>query len=342
MSDRPLVTLFVFAYRQEHFIRDAIAGALTQTYSPLEIILSDDCSPDGTYAVMEEMAAAYRGPHQVRLNRNPTNLRVALHLNAIYAMATGELIIVAAGDDISLPQRAEVLARYWLAGGRAARSLYSEMEVIDADGRPTGASYSGKGGGHSENIVEAAARHRAGVPGCTQAISRDVLDVFGPLPADVVNEDEVLGFRSLLLGSVLHVPEVLIRYRRHESNVSGRSGTSWRASDYREKYRRRAVAHRAVFDAWLRDLETARTRQLRPASMLDEAERGIREHLRYLDLELRLVGMSTPRAVLETLRLAFSARQRRSAARAFVRTQLPMPLRILSARAFGSAPVRAV
>ena len=41
---------------------------------PLEIILSDDASADRTFAIMQEKAAAYYGPHRLMLNRNPTNL----------------------------------------------------------------------------------------------------------------------------------------------------------------------------------------------------------------------------------------------------------------------------
>ena len=52
----PLVTFALFAYNQEAFIREAVASALSQTYEPLEIILSDDCSTDRTFAIMQELA----------------------------------------------------------------------------------------------------------------------------------------------------------------------------------------------------------------------------------------------------------------------------------------------
>ena len=47
-TEPPRVTLAVIAYNQERFIREAIEGAFAQTYQPLEIILSDDCSSDRT------------------------------------------------------------------------------------------------------------------------------------------------------------------------------------------------------------------------------------------------------------------------------------------------------
>ena len=64
-EELPLVTFALFAYNQEKYIREAIEGAFSQTYEPLEIILSDDCSRDDTHRIMCEMAAGYRGHHRV-------------------------------------------------------------------------------------------------------------------------------------------------------------------------------------------------------------------------------------------------------------------------------------
>ncbi len=63
--DRPLLTFILLAYNQERYIAEAVEGALGQTYSPLEIILSDDCSGDRTFELMKEAADEYRGPHEV-------------------------------------------------------------------------------------------------------------------------------------------------------------------------------------------------------------------------------------------------------------------------------------
>jgi glycosyltransferase involved in cell wall biosynthesis len=108
--DRPLMSLLLFAYRQERYIEAAMRSALAQTYQPLEIIVSDDCSPDGTYAVMERIAAEYRGPHRLRINRNPVNLGMGAHYQHVLGMAEGRYLVLAAGDDISEPSRVEEVA----------------------------------------------------------------------------------------------------------------------------------------------------------------------------------------------------------------------------------------
>lgn len=123
----PLATFVLFAYNQEKYVREAVEGALAQTYSPLEIILSDDCSPDGTFAIMQEMAAAYRGPHMVRAVQTPRNLGLIQHVLLRGREAQGEVVVVAAGDDISLPERVAVMVQAFTPDVGAAYSLCDQI-----------------------------------------------------------------------------------------------------------------------------------------------------------------------------------------------------------------------
>ncbi|MFV1990405.1 MAG: glycosyltransferase family A protein, partial [Acidimicrobiales bacterium] len=96
------LTLVVLFYNQEAFAEQAVRGALAQTYSPLEIVLSDDASSDETFAVVQRTVDGYDGPHQVILNRNTINLGLTGNLNRAMELASGEIIVFTGGDDISL------------------------------------------------------------------------------------------------------------------------------------------------------------------------------------------------------------------------------------------------
>src|SRR5574344_1400791 len=110
----PVVSFCLFAYNQEKYISKAVHAALAQTYSPLEVVLSDDHSPDGTFEIMRRIAAEYRGPHRIILNRNERNLGLVAHINRVVAQcASGELLVLAAGDDWSKPERTATLVRRW-------------------------------------------------------------------------------------------------------------------------------------------------------------------------------------------------------------------------------------
>src|ERR687898_2060785 len=99
---KPLVTFMVFAYNHEQFVREAVRGALAQTYSPLEIVISDDCSQDRTFEIIEEEVAGYDGPHKIVLNRNEENLGTAGDAKRLMEIAGGRVNVAPPGGDHSL------------------------------------------------------------------------------------------------------------------------------------------------------------------------------------------------------------------------------------------------
>ena len=228
-SERPLISFCLFAYNQERFIREAVEGAFAQTYSPLEIILSDDCSPDHTYEIMQEMAAAYRGPHKLILNRNSRNLGLGGHVNRVMELSAGPLVVGAAGDDVSHPERAGCLCEEWLRQDPMPTSLHSDFELMDAQGtcistNRAGSRFAGRRSAGMKEIREFLRdKHPAsGIAGCAHAWSRLLFQRFGPLNSDLIAEDKALAFRSFLCGSFAYVPRRLLRYRMHASNLWGR------------------------------------------------------------------------------------------------------------------------
>ncbi|MFO1431402.1 MAG: glycosyltransferase [Candidatus Competibacteraceae bacterium] len=209
-QERPLVTFALFAYNQERFIREAVEGALAQTYSPLQIILSDDCSSDRTFEYMKEMARSYEGPHQIVLNRNESNQGIGGHINRVMRLVKGDLIIVAAGDDISMPQRTGTVVNVWLKAGRKADLLCSDYVAISEDGN----NLEVKQGCIIESLTaEMMARYEYGIIGATAAWTSRLWQKAGELPQGTVNEDVVLSFRAVLCGGIEYINRPLLYYR---------------------------------------------------------------------------------------------------------------------------------
>ncbi|MGI1663933.1 glycosyltransferase [Palleronia sp. KMU-117] len=238
-----LVTLAVIAYNQEAVVRDAIEGAFSQVHQPLEILLSDDGSSDGTFAIMQEMAAAYDGPHRVRLNRNPRNLGLIGHVNTVFELAEGVLIVPNAGDDISLPDRCAEMYRAY----RRTRAplLYSDTIAIARDGTPIG-KRSRKSVVEANDTIAAALRGRRSVIGASCAWGRALYEVFGPIVETGAYEDSVLYGRARLLGQVDHVPLALVKYRQG-GHSRGDESLEWRL--------RRAEVSQAVLRQRRRDID---------------------------------------------------------------------------------------
>jgi len=236
MSERPLVTFAVFAFNQARYVREAVEAAFAQTYEPLQIILSDDCSKDDTFGIMEAMAREYSGPHRVELNRNPQNLNIGRHVNRVMDLAEGELAVVAAGDDISLPHRTERMAEVWLADRERVTSLHSSLYLMTPTGEPAG-ELPGVRPADLGDIAHVARTGHA-VRGSSHAFTRKLFDRFGPLLASVVQEDIALSLRSALIGRVAYIDEPLVRWRVDTSTWKNESATDSRSEAVRKMARR--------------------------------------------------------------------------------------------------------
>jgi glycosyltransferase involved in cell wall biosynthesis len=274
-KNRPLLTLIIGAYRHERFIRQAVEGAFAQTYSPLQIILSDDASPDRTFEIMSEMAAAYRGPHEITLNRNPKNLGLSGHVNRAVQLARGELLVFAAGDDIPLPFRAATACEAWEASNRKAFGVHGKIINIDESFQPEPGKVWEAGAPESRHFQDSASHLdgyiRTATPvilGATAAWSRALFERFGPLPEDVVYEDMALTFRSLLSGGLVSIDHPLVLYRLHGSNIHHaevKYVATWKELRADEERIKTSLRRKLVIAKCFRaDLEKARTLNLVP------------------------------------------------------------------------------
>lgn len=208
---KPLATFLVCSYNQEKTIHLAIEGALAQTYSPLEIIISDDCSTDNTYEIARRTVAAYGGPHTVIVNRNPENLGLTRHVNRVFELAKGELILGSAGDDISFPNRTECLMEAYMRSGKGPALIHSNVEAIDQEGRTL--DMRSPPVEKRKMTMEQIATSEAIYIGATAAFSRELLTAFGPIIHNRSFEDLVWGFRAAIVDRLIYVNAPLVHYR---------------------------------------------------------------------------------------------------------------------------------
>jgi glycosyltransferase, family 2 len=213
--NRPLISYVVTAYNIEQFIKEAIECAFAQTYSPLEIILSDDCSTDGTFEIMKEMAADYHGPHKIKLNRNEQNLGITRHMNKAYLeLAEGEIIIAAHGDDISIPKRTELSYKF-LISHPDVNAVSLSMKSINSNGVKIVTDDA-----CVESVKFYDFESGANIPAPSRAFYKRVMTVFGPLANDCPTEDELITTRALMLGRNAFLPDVGVYYRKHKMSSS--------------------------------------------------------------------------------------------------------------------------
>lgn len=271
----PLVTIFLFAYNQEKYIESACLSVLEQDYPSLEVILSDDCSSDATFSIMEKVFSDYKGPHRVRLNRNPQNIGLIAHVNLSARLASGELIVAAAGDDISLSNRVSEIVSCYLSMNKKVSSIHSAAYEMSESGvcssiiRPPIKSLFAS----PERIVD----QLAVIIGATHAWVPGVFGVFGEIECLGAFEDLVISFRSELLDGLCYIDKPLVKYRVGAGGLTSGDWSSASSAARRKRILRLISTNIDVFEQRRKDsLVVGRNDLARRAMVLADRQRVIK------------------------------------------------------------------
>lgn len=223
VSENPRVSLIVLSYNQERFIENAVAAALAQDYANLELIFSDDCSSDGTWDIICTMIKKYSGPHRVVKNRMRINSGICAHVRYALALASGEIIVISAGDDYSLSNRiSRTVDAFGCVPG--VTMVESRMNTVDPDGNEQIVCCSGKCKlveSDPNKILDAFPQF----VGAALAFSRSVIDRFPSLPNGAWAEDIIMSYRACLIGKVVRIDEPLLFYRTSGGVSTARTKT---------------------------------------------------------------------------------------------------------------------
>jgi glycosyltransferase involved in cell wall biosynthesis len=222
-----LVSFLIVTYNQEQYINEAIQSVFSQSYSPMEIIISDDCSSDNTFNIIKSLVKNYNGPNKVKLFQNKKNLGLSANLSNAIKNSTGEFLILMAGDDISLSERTSILVKRWLDSNRSCLAFFSNVEIIDSNSISKGLFFDGLPD-YSQDINMIVRKNsffdlrpvvNCWMLGCSAAIDRRLVDNFNVMNSRILQEDMVFPFRAVLLGRLEYLDLVLLKYRKHESNL---------------------------------------------------------------------------------------------------------------------------
>jgi glycosyltransferase involved in cell wall biosynthesis len=215
----PLITIILLCYRHEKFAADAVRGVLAQTYSPLEIVIVDDCSPDRTAEVIEKTLAESPPRSDVRFIRNPQNMHSNLVLRTMLGKMKGDFIFVSCGDDVMLPNMVEEMVKVWIAEGVSlvtANALY-----IDENSNPLHRTFRDPNQA-ADDSFETLARDGANACcfGPSIGFERAIYEKFDWVPKYLKAYDMMYPFYAYLLKGAKFVSTPLLQYRVHPENTS--------------------------------------------------------------------------------------------------------------------------
>ena len=204
----PLVSIALCTYNGEKYVREQLESLLHQSYSNLEIIISDDASSDDTRRIIED----YRSNRQVKIFFQPNNLRITNNFEFAMLQATGEYVTFADQDDIWLPEKIEEL--YFAIGDK--NLVYCDSKLMDEQSNKLNKKISDLRNMYSGNETTGFVFSNV-VWGHAMMISKNLLPYVLPVPKDIPY-DIWIAFKAATLGGIKYLNKPLTLYRQHATS----------------------------------------------------------------------------------------------------------------------------
>ncbi len=230
----PKVSVIVANYNHERFLRRRLDSIYAQTYRNFEVLLLDDCSSDGSRALMDSYAQAH--PDITRTLYNETNSGSAFRQWAKGIQAvSGDLVWIAESDDYCDENFLEVLVRCFddeavmLAGARCEfvnideTPLQGEFKLYVSD-LPCATQWDGPYVETAHNEVRKALGIKNTIPNASGVVFRRPVDM--PLLSEDwwlsmrVAGDWVFYLHLLRGGKIAYAPATANYFRRYPGSTA--------------------------------------------------------------------------------------------------------------------------
>jgi glycosyltransferase involved in cell wall biosynthesis len=204
-ADRPLVSCIVPVFNGERFLAEALDSILRQTYRPLEVVVVDDGSTDGTAGVIAAYGPRLRSFYQP--NAGEPSAR-----NRGLSAARGAFVAFLDADDLWHAEKLErQMARFHARPGLDG-SVTHAQNFWAAELREEQARYQDR-------------RYAQPLPAWTCAsllARRELFEAVGPFdPSLLIGDDNDWFLRARHYGALMELlPDVLVYRRLHGANLS--------------------------------------------------------------------------------------------------------------------------
>ncbi len=216
----PKVSVLMPSFNYGRYLPFAIKSVLSQSYSDLELVITDDCSTDGSKEIAEEWK---RLDDRVVTVFHDTNHGLARARNSGLAVSTGEFVAFCDADDIWLPDKLKTQVEY-LQRRPEVGLVHSDGLIMDGDGNLTGKRFSSefhrKGQVTSGNLFEELCqRNFLCVP--TVILRREAIQYAGGFDERLRSlEDWLCWAKVSRKYPFYYVDEPLVQYRNHRDSLS--------------------------------------------------------------------------------------------------------------------------
>lgn len=213
------LSVCLITYNQVRYLEDAILSVLAQKVDvDWELIVSDDCSNDGTQDIIRKYAALH--PQRIRPIIHDKNLGPFVHLIQLLGAATGEYVGYLEGDDRYTDETKLQTQIDYLAAHPECVGCFHDLSVVGENGETIHQSYLSWQGSSFRSIVTQEQLFIAGELAQTNSwvFRRRCLN---NLPQWLLNYplDKSLAFYLADFGDWGYIDRTMSLYRLHDAGI---------------------------------------------------------------------------------------------------------------------------
>ena len=208
--NHPLISILLCTYNGEDYLEEQIQSLIHQTYTNIEIIISDDASTDGTSIILKK----YASYPKITISLHNENVGLLKNIGLAAALSKGVFICFSDQDDIWLPEKIEKLynaiANYSL--------VYSDSKLVDAKG-----NYLNKNLSDFRKLQDffdsKGLSVDNAVSGHSMMATKELLKCALPIPEGHFY-DWWIAVQAANLNGIKYLDEKLTLYRQHTKNIT--------------------------------------------------------------------------------------------------------------------------
>lgn len=204
-----LVSVVISVYNCEEYIRETLDSILSQSMRDWECILIDDASTDNTWSIVQQYSDA-----RIIAIKNEKNMGLTHNLNEGIARAKGKYIIRIDGDDIAYSSRFQKQVAFMedhpevVLSGCSMKSFGKCQNVLKND--------------EMDEVLRVKLLFNSVIFHPSFIIRKEVLDTYGIRYNEslLYAQDYNLLYRVIQYGKIANIPDVLMKYRVHDKQIS--------------------------------------------------------------------------------------------------------------------------
>ena len=206
------ISVILCTYNSGSYLQSQLDSICNQTYSNLEIIISDDASSDQSIHLLKEYQ---KRDSRITVYQNEKNLGFVQNFSKAIALATGAYIALADQDDIWELYKLETFVNEI----KNHTLIYSDAQRIDAHGNNLGYQLVRPQRNLVSGHCSLAFLLSNCVSGNTLMFRRELLQYILPIP-DIQFHDVWIAFVASSIGEIAYTSEPMTYYREHGKQVT--------------------------------------------------------------------------------------------------------------------------